>query len=622
MSTNNVSEKLFPEFPPVSTEQWEAIIQEDLKGADYEKKLIWKTTDGIKVKPYYRNDDIEEMSLPQALPGLPPYVRGIKIHNNNWLVRQDIEESDPAAANRKALEAIARGAEYVALNVSGCNSVSGLTSLLKGLPLDSVHIHYYGASSYLQLAEILVLASQNLGFDSKLLKGSFNFDCIGYFLSHNKFYASADSNFVELALLLDKAKRDFPGLKIINVNADAIGNSGGSLTQEIAFALAIGAEYLTQLTSRGPSVDDVASRIQFTFAIGSNYFPEISKIRTARLLWSAIVKQFKPVYDDSCYMTIHSINTTFNKTLYDSYVNMLRCTTEAMSAAIGGCDSMTVLPFDIVYKAENNFSERVARNLQIILKEEAFFNKVADVSAGSYYIENLTSIMADAAWKLFLEIEQKGGFMASALAGDITDAIDAQVAKKQEDIATRKQIILGTNQYPNSQETMLDKIEPAAHTRRINRKKSTRLAQAFEALRLSTEDFIAKGNPTPKVFLLTIGHIAMRKARAGFALNFFACAGYQVIDNNGFKTAQEGIAAALASAAQIVVICSSDDEYATAGLEITQGLKAADASLIVVIAGNPPTADTLKQAGADGFIHVKTNLLEALNTYSSKLGII
>lgn len=622
MSTYNNDDKLFPEFPPVSTEQWEAIIQEDLKGADYEKKLIWKTTDGLKIKPYYRAADLEQSSLPKALPGVAPFVRGRKIQDNNWLIRQDIEDEAPAAANQKAVEALAKGAESVALNVSACTSVADLTTLLKNIALDKVFVHYYGASSYIQLADNLVLAAQGLGFDPHILKGSFNFDSIGYFLSHNKFYASPDSNFVELSLILDKTKRDLPGIKVININADAISNSGGSLTQEIAYALAIGAEYLTHLTAKGQHIDDIASRMQFTFAIGSNYFLEIAKIRAARLLWAVLVQQFNPIKETSAYMHIHSVTSVYNKTLYDPYVNMLRCTTEAMSAAIGGCDSMTVWPFDFIYHSDNKLSERVARNLQIILKEEAFFNKVADAAAGSYYIENLTETISEASWKLFLDTEQKGGFIACAQAGHITETIESYAVKKQDELATRKQILLGTNQYPNYSETMLDKMAPATQTNRINRKKTTRLAQPFEALRLATEDYTAKGHPAPAVFLLTIGNLAMRKARAGFALNFFACAGYQVIDNSGFKAAQEGIKAALSSPAQIIVICSSDDEYAALGPEIIQGIKSADASRIVVIAGNPPAADALKQAGADEFIHVRTNVLDALNALSRKLGII
>ena len=622
MSDNNTYEKLFDEFSPISTETWEKLIQEDLKGADYEKKLVWKT-DGLKIKPYYRAEHIKDKGFVETLPGQAPFVRGNRKNDNNWTIRQDIEEESPAVANLKAREALEKGAEAIALNVSNCFKTMDMVNLLKEINLEKVSVHYYGASSYIQLADLIVKASIELDFDSRKLKGSFNFDCLGYYLAHGSFYASLDSNFIELSQLLDTAKRDFPLIKVINVNADLIQNSGGSLTQELAYSLAIGTEYITKLIPKGQTIDDVASRMQFTFAIGTNYFLEIAKLRSVRLLWSSIIEQFKPVNDISKYMTIHSVTSKWNKSIFDPHVNMLRCTTEAMSAAIGGCDSMTILPFDVSYKSSDKFSERVARNLQIVLKEEAYFDKIVDISAGSYYIENLTESIADASWQMFLDVEKKGGFIEVANSGEISEAIEIIAVKKQEDLALRRQILLGTNQYPNYSEKMLGKIEPKTKPSQLKGKKELRLSQFFDALRLATEDYVNKGNAAPKVFLLPIGNIAMRKARAGFALNFFACAGYQVLDNNGFKTTDESVKEALKSSADIIVICSSDEEYATLGVEIVQAVKLADKNKIVIIAGNPTESiEILKQAGVDEFIHVKTNLLVALTGFSRRLGII
>jgi len=622
MSDNNKYEKLFNDFQPISTEEWEALIREDLKGADYEKKLVWKTVEGLRIKPYYRAEHIKDLVAPKTIPCQAPFVRGNK-KDNNWIIRQDIDDELPLTANNKAVKALNSGAEAIALNVSFCKNAQDLINLLKGINLDIVNIHYYGASSYLLLAELLVKATKALDFDSKNLKGSFNFDNLGYYFAHGSFYASIDSNFAELSHLLDIGKRDFPQIKIININAHLIHNSGGSLTQELAYSLAMGNEYITNLLSKGQQIDDILSRIQFTYAIGSNYFLEISKIRAARLLWSAIAEQFKPANEISKYMVIHSISSLWNKTIYDPYVNLLRCTTEAMSAAIGGCDSMTVLPFDIAYKSGDSISNRIARNIQIILKEEAYFNKIVDASAGSYYVENLTESIAEASWQMFLNIESKGGFINTALSGEINQGIETIAVKKQEDLALRRQILLGTNQYPDYSEKMLAKIEPKTKASALKGKKEIRLAQSFEALRLATEDYISKGNPTPKVFLLNIGNLAMRKARAGFSLNFFACAGYEVIDNNGFNKTADGINEALKSNAEIICICSSDEEYATLGVEIIKGIKKADNNKIVVVAGNPTeSVEILKQAGVDEFIHIKTNVLGALSEFNSRLGVI
>jgi len=622
MEDNINKEQLLAEFPPVTTEAWEALIQQDLKGADYEKKLIWKTIDGLKLKPYYRSEDTDNLYITQCLPQNKPYIRGNRSNDNNWLIREDIKEENPSEANKKARYAISKGAESLALNVSACKNLKDMMLLLEGINLQEVPIHFYGASSYIQLFDLLLAAVTELGFDSQKLHGSLNFDSVGYYLAHGRFYASIDSNFVELSLLFDKAKRDFPLFKLINVNADLTHDSGGSLIQEVAYALAIGVEYLNNLTAKGQDADTVAQRMQFTFAISSNYFLEIAKIRAARLLWSNIVEQYSPKNNGAKYMHIHSVNSKWNKTLFDPYVNMLRCTTEAMSAAIGGCDSMTVLPFDFCYKKSGVFSERIARNLQIILKEEAYLNRTIDIAGGSYYLENLTETVAEAAWKNFLDIESKGGFIAKAQNGEISIEIETIAQRNQEELATRKQILLGTNQYPNSNEKMLPEIEPQTQASLLKGKKNIRLAQAYEALRLATEDYVSKGFSTPKVFLLTIGNLAMRKARAGFSVNFFGCAGFEVIDNNGFETPAKGVEAALKSGAEIIAICSSDEEYTTLGIEIVQSIKKHNSTKIVIIAGNPSEAEMLKNAGVDAFIHVRTNILNTLKELSSKIGII
>ncbi|MDD3875556.1 MAG: methylmalonyl-CoA mutase family protein [Bacteroidales bacterium] len=615
--------KFIEDFPPVSTDAWEQLILQDLKGADYEKKLVWKTPEGLKLKPYYRNEDLKNLNTHQMLPCMPPFVRGNKVKGNNWLVRQEISDDNPVTANENALKAIESGAESIALNVSSCKKYSDISTLLKGIDLNSIDIHFYGASSYLQLSDFLVKACADLNFDCHSLKGSFNFDSLGYYIANGTFYASLDSNYIELQQLLSIAKRDFPQIKVVNVNAHRIHNAGGLLTQEIAYALSMGVEYLSNMISKGEDIDDVAQRMMFTFGIGSNYFLEIAKIRTLRLLWSAIVKAYNPKSEKSMYMQIHSITGTWNKTIFDPYVNMLRATTEAMSAAIGGCDVMTVVPFDATYKKADNLSQRVSRNIQIILKEEAYFNKVVDVSAGSYYIENLTDSLAEASWKLFLDIESKGGFVKFSQSGDMLKSINEIALQKQDDLAKRKEILLGTNQYPNYSEKMLDKIEPKADPLQLSAQKDMRLAKSFEALRLATEDFVKRGNPVPKVFLLPVGNVGMRKARASFALNFFACAGYKVIDNNGFNTIDEGVKVALDSKAEIIVICSSDEEYATLGVELCKHFKEKSKEKLIVVAGNPTESiDALRSEGVYEFIHMRSNVLSTLQKFNSALGVL
>jgi methylmalonyl-CoA mutase len=306
---------------------------------------------------------------------------------------------------------------------------------------------------------------------------------------------------------------------------------------------------------------------------------------------------------------------------------MLRTTTGTMSAVLGGVDSFCVTPFDATYEEATEFSDRISRNQQLILKEESHFDKVADPAAGSYYIENLTESIATAAWNVFLQIQEEGGYLASVRKGTIQNIVKESAAKRFSNLATRRETILGTNQYPNFTEVM--KFDPAEWVfkpdckREANAEVDTidtfRVAQQFETMRYAT-DVYAKDHKRPTAWMFTYGNLAMRKARANFASNFFACAGFEVVDNPGFKTLEEGIEAARQVKPEILVICSSDEEYGEGNaLKIYEELKN---ETIVVLAGNPEgTVDILKEAGLEYFIHVKSNVLETLQSFQKKLGI-
>jgi methylmalonyl-CoA mutase len=298
------------------------------------------------------------------------------------------------------------------------------------------------------------------------------------------------------------------------------------------------------------NIDDVAKTIKFNFGIGNNYFMEIAKLRAARLLWAQIVKAYNPANDCAAKLIAHCETSRFNKTIYDPHVNMLRTQTEAMSAALGGAHSITVLPFNVIYEEPTKLSERVARNQQILLKEESYLDKVSDPAAGSYYIENLTASIVEQAWKQFLIIQEKGGFIAAFREGFIQKEITEMAAKRDLNIALRRENLLGTNQFPNFNEkitaefdgSLFEPIDLTEEDAEVETLKPYRAAQAFEALRYTT-DVYSKTNKRPVVFMLTIGNLTFRKARAQFSSNFFAVAGFTVIDNNGFDTVEEGIAA-------------------------------------------------------------------------------
>lgn len=610
------NEKLFNEFEPVSTEKWEEVIQKDLKGADYERKLVWRTDEGFKVRPYYRAEDLKDIDYLNSLPNEFPYTRGTKVNNNAWEIVQEIAETDAKKANQIALDSIAGGATTLSLNVKNIKNAQDWKCLLNGIDLTKVGIQLRHAISYLETTKSFIAFLDEQKIDKKQIKGDINFDAIAYCLRNAGFYRNQNEDLKE-AIELIKLTADMPNFKIVNVQGSLMHNGGATIVQELGYALGIANEYLAFATSNGLTADEIAEKMEFTFSISSNYFMEIAKLRAVRLLWATMLEQYQPKNNKGYQIRLNSVASSWNMTIFDPYVNMLRNTTEGMSAAIGGADAITLQPFDIAYKNADDFSRRISRNAQIILKEESYFDKVVDPAAGSYYIENLTDSIAENAWKLFQDVEKEGGMIKMILDGTIQKAIEESCQKRNMDIATRKYILLGTNQYPNINETMVDKLAKAECEKQPAGLKTYRGAAAFEELRLATEKF-AQTNGRPKVFLLKIGNLAMRQARAGFVTNFFGCAGYEIIENTGFSTVAEGMEAAKAVKADIVVICSSDEEYATFGVEAAKAAKAQ--GFIFIVAGNPTEClDELKAAGTDDFIHVKTNVLDCLNHYNSIL---
>ena len=629
-------EKLFSDFSPVSTQEWMDKITVDLKGADFEKKLVWRTNEGFKVKPFYRQEDLEGLKTTEGLPGQYPYIRGIKKDDNTWFIRQDITVNDAAEANAKALDILNKGVDSLGFHIKAKElNAEYLDTLLKDICCECVELNFSTCQRHtLQLAQLLVAYFQKKGYAPEKLKGSLNFDPISKMMQKGKDVSAVIATGKELVETLAA----YPHFRCIAVNSVQLNNAGAYIYQELGYALAWGNEYLNQLVEAGVPAALAAKKIKFNFGISSNYFMEIAKFRAARMLWADIVKQYAPKCprtdckntgaDGTCYcackMVAHAETSNFNLTLFDAHVNLLRTQTEAMSAAIAGVNSITVSPFDKAYETPDNFSERIARNQQLLLKEESHLNRIVDPAAGSYYIENLTVAIAKQAWDLFLSVEEAGGMLQAVKAGSIQEAVNQSNKARHEAVSKRKEILLGTNQYPNFNELAGDKRpldgckkcgcggETHEEEGTLAKLETARAASEFEALRLETEN----SGKRPKAFMLTIGNLAMRQARAQFSCNFLACAGYQVIDNLGFASVEEGIEAAMKAQADIVVICSSDDEYAEYAIP---AFKALNGHAMFIVAGAPACMEELKAAGIENFIHVRCNVLETLREYNSKL---
>ena len=614
---NTKSEKLFTEFPPVPTEKWEEVITADLKGADYERKLVWKTGEGFNVRPYYRAENLEGIKFLGSQAGEFPYVRGTHAHNR-WRVHQTVSVVCPKEANAEALKILNAGVDSLGFCIASADfSAADLDMLLKDICIPAVEITFCG-EKMANVAELVLAKVEKEGIAKEDVRIAFCIDPLVKGLSSKGDFCSPNGEkcIARIVELIHKTK-EYKHVRIVTVAGQTFGNSGSTIVEELAFTLSAGHDYLVRLTDAGLDVDAAARKLRFSFSVSSNYFMEIAKFRAARMLWANIVKGYGPAKNCACKMQIHAETSRWNQTVYDPYVNMLRGTTEAMSATIAGVHSLEVMPFDASFENPTEFSKRIARNVELLLKNESHFDQVVDPAGGSYYVENLTQSIAAEAWKLVLEIEEKGGYTEAYKAGLIVERIKASAAAKDKNIATRRQTLLGANQYPNFTEVAGKEITAESVTRKQaegNVLVPYRGAMAFEEMRLQVD----RSGKEPKAFMLTCGNLGMARARSQFSCNFFACAGIKVIDNTYFKSIEEGAKAALESKAQIVVVCASDDDYAEAAPKVKELL---GGKAILVVAGAPACAPELEAQGITNFINVKSNVLETLKFYLKEMGI-
>lgn len=602
-------------FPAIPTSEWESKILADLKGKDYTKALVWKTPEGIPVKPYYRSEELERLSYLNRLPGEFPFVRG-NAAENHWRIRQDIQVEDPVAANKKALSLLMKGVDSLGFELACVTAPDSnyIHRLLEGINPEAAEINLYCKCKECDYSTLLKEYFLTTGQKSDKIIASVAVDPLAQWLLTGHIAGGSLQDAMSRMGTSMLSVEEMPGIRTIAVHGVIYGNSGAHVVQELAFSLAHAVAYMDFLTEMGHSAATVASRIKFNLSIGNNYFLEIAKLRAARLLWAQLMNAYK-VEGNASEMMIHSETAQFNKTLYDAHTNLLRTQTEAMSAALGGAHSISVLPFDFL-RGSTDFSERIARNQQILLKEESHFDKVSDPAGGAYFLESLTASIAEEVWNLFLKTEESGGFIAAVKEGFVQNEIGKTAQQRMLNLAIRRENLVGVNQFPDFGEVIGDTLNEALFFRPTDGKDSEEVAvllpfrgaAALEELRYTTDRYAAK-NRRPTAFMLTIGNLTMRKARAQFACNFFAVGGFEVIDNNGFESPAEGVAAARSANADIIVVCSSDEEYAALVPEINALL----GREILVVAGNPECRKELEASGVHNFIHVRSNLIEELS---------
>ena len=674
-SDSPAQEKLFEDFKASTYEEWKEAAVASLKGAPFEKRVITRTYENIDLQPIYGEADLEGLTHLGALPGFPPYVRGVKAEGyliKPWGICQELSDSKPEDFNQAAQYDLDRGQTELGLALDpptrrGLDpaqaeegsvgrrglSLADLTDLetaLAGIDLEKVPVMVSAGASALPLAALFIALAQKRGQGCQTLSGCLGADPLGELAATGRLDFSLDRAYDLMTALAGWAGEHSPELRTVLVKGSPYHDAGAAATQELGYVLATGVEYLRALIERGLDVNLAARAFKFSFSLGGHFFMEIAKLRAARLLWNRIVEAFGGD-EDACKMSMHARTSSWTKSARDPYVNMLRNTTEAFSGVAAGVDSLHVAPFDEPVRPPDEFSRRVSRNLQLLLKHECRFTQPIDPAGGAWFIEVLTDQVAQKAWEIFQEIEAAGGMAKALETGLPQKAVQAVADKRAQNLNTRKDVLVGINMYPNLMEKTLapdetdyqklqadrigqveqrlkanpgaaDKVAALAQAGSgisgglaaqaaeaalagatigmisqvlasrdagpsVNPMNIHRAAQQYETLRDNAARLEAEIGRRIKVFLANMGPIPQHKARADFTTAFFEVGGFQVLTNNGFPTADEAAEAAIGSGAEIIAICSTDPTYPEIVPPLARKIKEADPNRTIILAGKP-----------------------------------
>ena len=620
---------LFDDFPSVSKESWKKETEKRIaKHVRYED-LVWHTEDGIAVEPFYTEEEAKDFFFREnQFPGEFPFVRGTRKKDNSWLLTEDIKLAAPEDAVRDALAAIKGGAGSLTFFAETKIKREVMETLIKDIDPLRTNFNFALREDPEKACALFISCCRKKGIDTQELSGAFFFDPLSQLLAHGSLATTLDKHVEKIAKTIGYLSDAAPGYAAFSVKSSTFKNSGATITQELAFTIAAAVEYLVMLRQRDVDADCACRHLVFSFSTGSSYFAEIAKLRAARALWGNIAEKFAPASAESTKMKIHCRTATFNKTAYDSHVNIPRATLEAMASVIGGTDSLTVEPFDAHYGEPGKFSRRVARNIQLLIKNESHLDVVTDPGGGSYHIEKLTQSISQKSLKLFQKIERKGGYLECLKNGFIQNAVESSRKKTTRDISRRKKTLIGTNEFPNPLEKMTGHIQETAPTEKeINSSTPTvtpltqsRAAQGFEKIRLLSEEYEKKTGEAPKVFLLHLSDSPQTVARSVFSMNFFGCGGFALVDGAENSGMHEGVTAALSENPLAVVICGSDRDYEQFAEEAIRKLKKKRAEIKVVVSeGAKNTWENLARAGADDFINADSDVCDVLERYQQPL---
>ncbi|MFJ4879154.1 methylmalonyl-CoA mutase small subunit [Streptomyces sp. NPDC088745] len=617
---------LAAEFPDATHEQWQRLVEgvlrksgKDVTGHAAEEALSTSLDDGLTTRPLYTADDAVHRGDSPGLPGFAPFTRGAFAAGTTaaggWDVRQRHERPDPARANEAVLADLENGVSSLWLAVGGAGlPVSGLERALEGVLLDLAPVALDAGAEFDTAAREMLRLYELRGLAPQDVRGNLGADPLGCAARTGVHDPALTASATGLAQL---TTRQYPSLRALVVDALPYHEAGASAAQELGCSLATGVAYLRQLTEAGLGVEAACGQLDFRYAATADQFLTIAKFRAARRLWARVAEACGA--PEAGAQRQHAVTSSVMMTRRDPWVNMLRTTIACMAAGVGGADAVTVLPFDQAIGLPDAFARRIARNTSTILVEESHLSRVVDPAGGSWYVEQLTDQVAEAAWAWFQEIERAGGQADALRSGLVADRIAAAWERRSKDLARRKEPITGVSEFPLLAEREVSRDpapeRPAGGLPRVRRD------EAYEALRARSDAHLARTGARPRVFLAALGPAAAHTGRVTFAANLFQAGGIEPVHDPVTVDAATAAEAFAASGAGVACLCSSDALYAEQAADVARALKDAGART-VFLAGRPGEAEeTYRSAGVDAFVFAGSDAVATLTSVLDRMEV-
>ncbi|WP_108670865.1 acyl-CoA mutase large subunit family protein [Peribacillus acanthi] len=614
-------------FPKATLDDWKGKAEESLKGKKLES-LYSSTYEDIELKPLYTKED---GAIGKEVPGLSPYTRGITdlpYEVNPWLISQAVQGDSVQQVNEKLKNAVKRGQNVISLSLKGLgiSNVKDIAELFDGIDVSNLPFFIDVSDSKTDICNLLMSYWVEKGFSKDQLVGLIGEDYISPFIKTGKVPAELESSLENWVSSAQQKHIDYPNLKTIFVKGSDVHNAGGNAVQELAASLSKAITYIEAGVKNGYSASDIAENIYFTFSIDNNFFMNVAKLRAARRLWSMIGEAYNST-EQAFRMHIHAETSNFTQTLYDPHVNMLRVTNQAFAAVVGGAQSIEIHPYDKATGNTTAFSERIAHNVHLILKHETLLDKVVDPAGGSWYVESLTDELTEKTWALFLKIDSLGGLFNSLKQGFIQDEINRVYTLKKENLATRKESLIGTNVYPNPAD-----VYPNVVLHKPNTDSTTsfepiltrRWAEEFEQIRKKANEYQIQAASSIKFGCILLNNLKSHKPRLDFVKGFLATGGVLTEESSPIYTVEEAIAFVQATGFTHYVMCGADDDYKEMAIEVANKFSEVFPKKKLFVAGKQKDElhNQLMVAGVKDYIHMKSHVPNFISAVMNDLGVM